>query len=1413
MDEEPQTRKRPYATTWTPFSLRWPFLTSLVLALLAAIVGLELVNWKVKNIHGIDLDDQAAANALRYVPTIFTIIVGFAWKGITSDYCMITPWAAISGKWAKAKDSILLNYVDALDIVSIYTAFTHRHWMLAIIITCGFLTGASVALANALAQEIVGSGITRQRELQIAERFVFNGSLAVPLGWRSSLPRLEWQYYNNEDREEGRFPWLTSTHVFPALNTEHYRRNATVVNTVVDTFSASLACTPIAYNTTYAQYGYNSSFVLHASNVENCSNPISQQIIWPYNSSSVLQFPFDNSSGLFDVPPSSWSNVTSCNADDDYRLLATNLVLNINKDLDSPYNKTANLTLYNSTNAWTSDSIQANATGFLCTPHYWSIPASVAIDATSGLISTNFELLTNMTKEIPSVGVGFDFLQAQLNNPYDPSSIKVFQAAATNNQTSQHANSYDWSQFSDLKVMQKYSYLYLLNWATIWNSSYSSRDPFMATIARGDMSTVDLINNSTLFEQRLNLAFAQFMAALVSSTARAPHNTTVDGTVYLTTNYLLIRQDILRLLEAALAVLALVAILFLVFARPKTYLTHHPGSLDQMSLLVANSPEADHIFQGLGQQDYRGLQRHLADVYCRLSHGKQGDLQLEMTRSELATVTLGAPSTSMELRPLGTPPVDSKVNATSSTAEIESTSETHLVINRHRPLALRLGSRAGILFSLGGMISATIVLYLVSIHRDGFEADKSTVPTAFSLVPTIILVLIGYCIASIQQAALTIATYSHLASNTARSGRAMITRQIRDASRLLFDRFTTDWSLIAVPCLVLVLAFPVLKLMAAKLFYASIGAHIVPATFPVDISQIQTINSLSQYIPLATAEGEATSMGDSISLQIGLSTQVYTWFDRIGSLNLPVITYNISSLHDGPSLTSQADEMTARIMAINSSAACTAAQPGDFALYATSCKSTTGYEFTFRCASEDCETRFSLPLAIVNVSRTINPGQDNPTSYPYFGYSYPSAYDDSTDLIFANFSGLDSNQIDFTKISCDDKAIDNAVFGDAIPSVTAVNCTRDLNLVYANVTFTQFTEGTARTSSSTVSTNDKNAQIQEFRTTRFVEIFAGQQQVGWLPYSYEADTIELIRPVISRSTWPASLLIPDGGESLYHVGNELSPNLYPSDFLSLVAQQQDIDTGDAMMLLNASVLEHTAALVYQNWTQTALQYAIGLIYASGYSGLVPESAIPSPELQNVTNSYFTLYRPVVRQDLGFSIALILLLGVALLCVLTISLLIPRSTLLPQAPSNIAAQISMLVDSRVISILRTHSAGGKDFFKDNRFGLGWWRSPAPLNTASGSAMVSNMRWGIDIGVLDAEYRGLRARKRPTMKVGGYEAVSEEGQAPTKPASTQRINRLNTRFNEPGMSTSAYSPLRDRSEEEDMLRFRFDFENRI
>lgn len=712
---------------------------ALFMVFCVSIWALEMIDWRIKDMNGLRADNRSAVLALHYVPTITMILVGFAWKGVTSDICMLTPWAVISGKWAKAKDSILLNYVDTLDVVSVYTAAQHGHWTLSVVIACGFLTGVSVALANALAQATIGAGLQTAQSLNTADRFVINnGTLAVPLGWKNNLPYLQWDSYVGSTTNSGRFPWLINSYAFSALDTIGFSDD-TILSATVNTFSASLECVPITYSGTYSQSGYNSSLTLEGDGFKGCNLPISQSILWPFNSSSILKYPVNNASATFDIPPISWSNVTACNAEGDFRLLATNMILKIDKNLISPYVTNGTKTLYNSTNVWSKNSIEFKASGFVCSARYWSTPADIAVDVSSKLVSKNFNLHQDEVEELPGVGVGLDFLQAQLNNPYAVSSRKVFQAAATNNETSQRADSYDWSQFSKLKVMQKYAYLYLLNDASEYNQSTRSlRDPFLNSLVSSSQNTWELANNATLFQQRLSSAFAQFTAALVSASARDVFQEPIDGRVFRPGTYFKIRQAVLRSLELILAILALVTLVVLVHGRPRTYLTQHPGSLDQMAMLIADSPEIDGVFEGIDPYRHESLLRNLSDFYCRLSWSEGRNLQLELRREEEIKPGSSAKGQTFEMRKFKLQPSVHRYTTPRDSAFPEGSTQSHSKVHRHRPLGLRFGSRVGIILSLTGIVIATTVLCVVSDQRGGFSAPNSTMPAAFSLVSTLL---------------------------------------------------------------------------------------------------------------------------------------------------------------------------------------------------------------------------------------------------------------------------------------------------------------------------------------------------------------------------------------------------------------------------------------------------------------------------------------------------------------------------------------------------------------------------------------------------------------------------------------------------------------------------------------------------
>lgn len=1373
---------------------------TLILSLLLSVVALELLRWKIQVMGGLDLRKTIAVNALRYVPTVVVILLAFAWKNMSSDFSLIMPWVAMSGKWADASDSILLNYIDSLDIVSVYTALRHRHWALASVVSCGILHGAMVPLANTLSERSLSANRKHHVSLSVADDFHFNGSLAIPISWRSVQPWLQWREFATEQNESAHFPWLTTWRAYQSLDITGYE--GTLIEADVKTFSASLDCEPIQYLGTYYQAGWNSSFVLEAQEDTGCSLPISQTIIWPYNSSSITQYPVNNETETYELLPFMWSNVSNCNAQDDLRLLFTSMALNISADQVAA-GVGNNTTSNNEEYAWQDGSIAIDATGLVCSPKYWSTVTTVTVNGTTGLPFLSAVLRQSAAEPIKDVGVDLDILHALMNNPSDVYSQIVFKAAATNDWSPfDYPNSYDWSEFSSLQVMQRYGYLYLYE-AAVYDPKTPPMDPFFTALTYGGVSTSDLQGNSTSFRDTIDKGFTHMMATAVSNAARGPGNTSIPCTVTVELDLMLIRNSVLRALQAVLAFLAMVALAITIFAMPYSLLDQDPSSLDQISRLIANSPDVDAILTGLGSYSNAMLERILENTRCRLIRGNK-NLRLELF--QISHAESRASDTALQ----GQETEGQRASRTSRKERpwnplqhiYSSSVHDDQYSARYRPLGLRLGSRVTILVVCITVVAVAICLLYFSDRYNGFRPKSSTAAAAFDLVPSLVLVILGYSIASMAHASLTLATYSQITAASSRSGLAMIRGRANYANHFLTKQYISNLAQVLIPCFVLVTTFPVLKILSGNLYDQSIIGVSIPTTFPIDISAMRQLNELSQWANASGGTNWLDGPKMTLSQTYAGTAAPLTTFDKLGSLNFPVVSYNITSLLNSGPQSTERDQLDVTMVALNTSVSCSAADDEDFALFATACNETAGYEFQFRCASSNCERDFGLPLSKINVSTTILPLLNNGSAEqpPYFSSSFPSKSDDSMTIILANFSALSGPSFNYSRLSCDGKPVDLALFGGMeTPKIRAVNCTRAISLVRANVSFSRLDTGSdPYTLAGKQNQGDASLLIKDLN----LRLQSQNQQIDWYPSAYDPRSIEFIDNVMPRSSRPATLLVPDQGGATYHEGHEFNPKLVPYLFLSFLTQRQEVVSGSQFDLMHdRETLISATQDVYQDYSQLAISNALGDIDANWLVGTIPVDHRPSPELVNVTDASFILYRQVVKQDLGFTLSFIILVTLVICCVVCLSWVMPRSTLLPKAPSSIAAQLSILAGSRLVSILRSEGAPSpnpastSEFFTKNRFGIGWWpvEDPTydqPLRSArvsESSVLTTNdnnaKRWGIDIGELDVRDRGLKA-VRPIVRIqddsGGTTSRDETHFLPMPSASRRTNEDSSTEF---------------------------------
>ena len=179
----------------------------------------------------------------------------------------------------------------------------------------------------------------------------------------------------------------------------------------------------------------------------------------------------------------------------------------------------------NNTEPFSSESVKFEHQVFCVLPNTFLTPATITVDTTTAQLVKPPVLHQNASRGLADIGVGLDVVQALLNNPLDTTSLWVYEAASTNQWTPFGLlNAYDWSQFTQLKVMQKYSYLYVY-YSAVQPSIYPIADPSFQFITSGDSGIgIELASNINQFQDSVESAFAQYLPIHVSSAARKEEN-------------------------------------------------------------------------------------------------------------------------------------------------------------------------------------------------------------------------------------------------------------------------------------------------------------------------------------------------------------------------------------------------------------------------------------------------------------------------------------------------------------------------------------------------------------------------------------------------------------------------------------------------------------------------------------------------------------------------------------------------------------------------------------------------------------------------------------------------------------------------------------------------------------------------
>lgn len=1306
---------------WVPWTLRKRSATAFSGVLWTSAIALQVLDLKIRSVQGISIGNSGALIALRYLPTVIAILLGFWWKALVNDLKKITPWAAMSNTWKPATQSLSLNYIDQLDLHSAYTAARLRQWPLLLVILGGLLSGALVPFANGLSYVNLRASFSREITLRQSTAFDLNNTLTMPVDYRSTLPLTAStnQFIVTNNTYNNFLPWTYGAYAFQSFELPRHDPES-VIRAEVMAFTSSLTCVTLNYAGVFDNNGPNSTVTIRADGSgqqsAGCLEDIVQAVKQPYNTSSVASYFGSNAGSYYAggnsvVPPTAWLNVTECGKSGDYRILVTVM--------------RTDLSTTRSANNTTPTDVKVSTAGLICEPQYYVVPATVDINTTTAKV-VGFNTTENRRTSI-DIGTSTLIMQAQLEGPFEDRSAPVFQAAATNQWSSTVLpNSYDWAVFPQLDVMQKWSWLYL------WDlnpSALPTCDTFFALLVGLDPSRVlELIDNVDELYTRVNDLFGRSIAQIAHLFARRPQSGYLEAVQSSQGSRIFIRESSLRVIQAFLTLLGGLVLLCATFARPKTCLIEDPGSIASISVLLSTNQGFESFISSnilLNDNMNKGC---LSNVLCRLRQSAAGLPELQFIYRQRGEHASGSSVAGQVVRSVSEQPLTRNASASRSKLPrkwFRSCDLSHNISpdSGYRPIALRTYSRAALLCCVIGLIIALIALLVVSRRHNGFRAITQASQAAWSYVPTVILVLVGYGIQSLETSAFTLEKYWTLRNNKTPGHKVILPTRLPIKARLSPLNRRSFALLTALICSSTV--YPALKIVAAGLYQKSFFPRECDIVLDTDISSILGLEEFIGEGREDGAEQTAHWLGKQVSRELQPGFNNPQPQNIVGNIVTPMFWQNLTNYLDtDASRDLSTSKITMDSFGVQTDVNCRGFDQTEFAL-TLKCNGNGVYVFTFACASLVCHQNFGNILSQLNVSFTHDDTSQEPAD-AFFMTASPDRKDASLAVLLADFSSLTGSLPQISSLCSNNgpRTVDATDLGSLYPTIRGVNCFRTMNKVNISITMQPAPSGVAL-------------------------LNQGGGQESWWTTDYDKESLRTFSK-INPPLWPY-ILLSNGGKHIIHQGATISPVIGFWNILSLIAQAQLTDTENQKDLLNVSNLVKASQKVYAVESRLSLIYVLSSTQFKQVHNVGLNRYPPNTTMKAAASAI--TYQERVVQDTGTSIALVSLLAVILACLVFMSATMPRKTILSSAPSSIAGQMSLVAGSALVKRLRQEEARTTEDSNvwDDFFGLGWWPQLSQDEDV-GTCIGNSMRWGIDTGALPDKRRGLREKPK------GSEAVT-------------------------------------------------------
>ncbi|KAF9888972.1 hypothetical protein FE257_008142 [Aspergillus nanangensis] len=991
---------------WVPPMLKPLALISLAMCSFGIIVALEILrHYTIARV--LSPNNQGILFSARYLPTLAIIALGYIVKGVASDLKKVTPWANMSGKWASSSHSVLLDYINALEIVAVFSAMRRKDWAVFIGLLCAFICGALVPLANAVAyvdlfapRNITATFIQTSRfRFDNSPLVMGNDSLTIP--WNSTGTEPYARAISQHLGDTPRTLWTTGNYIFDQFSVPSIP-NATAT-AEVNAISAALDCQPLRYSPIKG----GTRFAANPDDLE----------------AAGCNMPLEITTAVYAAGSFSWLNITQCSnhEEHDMRILAISLF----------HFRRPDGTLY-----YDSSSI----TGLICSPQFTSQRANLSVN------STNSEITAFSVSSEPQpldIKTSTEALWIYLRNPLDSETQDIFGRG----------------QLDGVRGMYNPGTRPVANMPNITSAmvfGLEARDPFMQVALYGYPENTPIEHD--IFQGKVTEFAGTVWAEVISFLARNRASNELPGNIVVTDERILLRTPVVRTFQALLAVLGILAIIFALRLRPKTVLEQDPGSLAAGSVILSASGAA--VEKEMAKHALSSTQsmttslRSTRFMLRQRNAGQHPGVAIDLTQgpAEQEPVEL----VDMNRQNLG--------EAAYQPAPEHPDSDTSLAneagLGGWRPLPLRLVSRVALEVAVVVvMIGLGIMLWLSDKHH-GICVDTQVSSVALTLSTSTILVLFGYCFAGVDAAAQAQAPFNILRKRP--NNQTIFTDDLTLLGRL--SGLGSGWvnTTLFASAAAYILIIPVMKLVAAGLF-SPISSQVV------DLVSVQMDTSMTTHLENMNLE-QTSNLSINLTPIIKRACDFAEWETNpvfglhprpgiVGNLVLDNLTAVVDTKNN-----ISGGVIEARVPAIAVDIQCEPIPSSDFNLSISVPSGGEGILFKWACTTERCSGRqfqdgslgSELPSYLGEVSLNMANASHGLQSngLPASETEYSMFIADLTSLggsthSFRNMTPLPLSTDDTTLWATPD------TLNVTLPTVIATNCRRNLTIVNVNATFTR----------------------------------------------------------------------------------------------------------------------------------------------------------------------------------------------------------------------------------------------------------------------------------------------------------------------------------------------------------------------